>query len=111
MSQCNKGDRRPGYEAVSQRVIAAVADARDVDPLELPPLYNVVDLDALDRIFENGGSGERSGPGRVIFTIAGCEVIVHSDGEVEVTAPGNWDSSSAVANHTNVHDEAETTLD
>ena len=36
-------------ERASENVIDAVAAARDVDPLELEPLYSVVDPDALFR--------------------------------------------------------------
>lgn len=111
MTQDNKGDTRPDNKAVSQRVVAAVAGARDVDPLELPPIYNVIDPDVLNQIVDHGVSGRRSGSGRVVFTMASCEVSVHSDGAVEVTAPGNRDSSSSVTGHTNVRDEGETTLD
>ncbi len=39
-------------DTVSAEVVERVAEVEDVDPLELtPPLYEVVDPDALDQIF------------------------------------------------------------
>lgn len=35
----------------SERIVEAVADAEGVDPLELPPLYDAVDPDAVDSLF------------------------------------------------------------
>lgn len=46
---------------VSSRVICAVADASDVSPTDLPPLYDVIDPDALDSLVYSvlpGGSIE-----------------------------------------------------
>lgn len=111
MVQYEIGNGQSGNDSVSQRVVAAVADARDEDPLELPPLYGVIDPDALDQLFDRGVSGRRPGPGRVIFMLADCEVVVHSDGEVDVTAPGDRESSSSVVDAVGEQDEAETTLD
>jgi len=79
---------------VSERVVMAVSEARDTDPLELPPLYDVVDPDALDALFASGAGESQAGPGNVTFVFDGCEVIVHSDGEVDVTAPGERSSVS-----------------
>ena len=65
---------------ISETVVITVAEATGVDPLELEPLYEVVDPDALNRLF-------RSAPGfvEVSFRMANCEVVVHCDGEVVVT--------------------------
>lgn len=84
---------------VSQRVVMAVADACDTDPLELPQLYNVIDTDALDTIFDQEGVGGQRGLGRVDFIFNGCEVIVHSDGSVDVTAPGDQLQASPTADY------------
>lgn len=111
MVQYKIGNGQSGNDSVSQRVVAAVADARDEDPLELPPLYDVIDPDALDQLFNREVAGGRTGPGRVIFILAGCEVVVHSDGEVDATAPGARESPSSVADPDGEQTEAETTLD
>jgi hypothetical protein len=65
--------RAPGErERTSEAVVAAVADATDRDPLSLPALYEVVDPDALDAIFADGGV-------TVSFSYADCEVVVDDD--------------------------------
>ena len=81
-------------EQVSERVILAVADAKGVDPCDLDtPLYDVVDPDALNKIF---GSADRPRTaGRIIFTMAGCEVVVHGDGDVDATPAGEETSADA----------------
>lgn len=98
MVQYDLDNSPSGNSAVSQRVVAAVADARDVDPLELPPLYDVIDPDALDQLFAQDARGSEKGPRRVIFVVAGCEVVVHSDGGVDVTVSGERESTASAAN-------------
>lgn len=62
-------------------VVRAVADARDVDPIELePPLSAVVDPDALTAFVDDRSGTE----GRVSFRYGGCLVSVHRDGRVRV---------------------------
>jgi len=71
-------------ETVSQSVVEAVADAEDVAPEDLaPPLYEVIDPDALGRLFTSTGSSSRSS-GRVDFTYIGHHVTVRGDGTVSV---------------------------
>ena len=60
----------------SERVIHRVAAAIDRDPLELPPLYDCVDADALDSLVEEMTDGA------VTFTYVGHDVTVRSTGEV-----------------------------
>lgn len=71
---------------VSEQIVRAVADTVDTDTLELPPLYEAIDPDALDRLIEGMTSGEIS------FIYAGYEVTVRSDSTVELTpAPSDID--------------------
>lgn len=70
-------------EAVSQQVVKAVADAKGVDPLDLPPLYDSIDPDALDALFSNADAST-SMP-ELQFRVAGCEVLVRGDGVVTIT--------------------------
>lgn len=72
--------------SVSERVVHAVARARDVDPLELDPLYDSVDPDALERLFDASSASDSAVQGRIVFGMAGCEVTVRSDGRVDVDA-------------------------
>jgi hypothetical protein len=67
-------------------VIEAVADARDTDPLDLPPLYDVVDPDALNHLFEYDPDALVTGVACIRFEMAGCSVVVRRDGSVEATA-------------------------
>lgn len=67
-------------------IVGAVADATDVDPLELDPLYEVLDPEALESIFRNGA--RPGGDITVSFEYAGCTVFV-SNGIVTV-----WEARS-----------------
>ena len=40
-----------GTASVTDAVIYGIADIREMDPIELPPLGNIVDTDALGNIF------------------------------------------------------------
>lgn len=111
MAQYKRGTDQSGNDKLSNRVIAAVAAERDVDPLELPTLYDVIDPDALNRLFDHGFSSGRNGLGRVVFTLAGCEVVVHSDGEIDVTAPGERSATASAADPAVEQAEAEITFD
>lgn len=71
-------------ESVSQSIVEAVAEAEGVAPEELaPPLYEVIDPDALGRLFASTSNADR-GDGRVTFRYAGHDVTVESDGAVSV---------------------------
>lgn len=68
------------HDSLSLRIIDALADATDTDPLELDPLYDVVDPEALDRFLEADPTGEAT----VQFSYHGHSVAVRSDGAVAV---------------------------
>lgn len=108
MVQYEIGTSQSDEYAVSQRVISAVADVRGRSPLELPPLYSVIDPDALDRLFDSGGARSQNTLDRVVFTFDGCEVVVYSDGEVNVTAPDTQTQASPTSDSVDHGDEAET---
>lgn len=67
-------------DSISLRVIDALADATDTDAHELDPLYDVVDPEALDRLFQSDSPGGV----RVEFEYHGSLVEVRSDGTVTV---------------------------
>lgn len=71
-------------DSLSRAVIEAVADAEDTDPIELPPLYDAIDPDALDSVFF-GTKGDAV-DGRITFTYHGYEVQVDSDQAVALEA-------------------------
>ena len=61
-------------------MIWRIADAGDVDPIDLPPLADVVDPDALDALFVGDGRSE----GTVRFDYCGHAVEVRASGDVRV---------------------------
>lgn len=62
---------------IGTRIVEAVATRSGTDPLALePPLYRVVDTDALERLLESGFGGD------VTFEYAGHTVLVSDDGSV-----------------------------
>lgn len=72
---------------VCEAVVLAVSRVRDVDPLEInPPLYDVIDPDALERLFRNTASTARAVESTVTFTMAECEVTV-TDEQVVYASP------------------------
>lgn len=75
----------------SERVIRRVSTAADSDPVELPPLYDAIDPDALDALVE------RMSDGTVSFVYAGYEVIVENDGTVDLGERPVDGSASKVA--------------
>ena len=51
----------------------------------LPPLYNVVDPEALEQVFTSPlGSRRHSNDGRIVFTYAGCEIVIDGGDELTV---------------------------
>lgn len=64
--------------SITTRVVRAVAAEEGVDPLDLPPLSDVVDPDALDRLFDPSrcGTATEDGTCEVWFSYAGWEVHV-----------------------------------
>lgn len=75
--------------SVSFEVVAAVADAEGVDPVELEPpeyeaLYDVVNPEALDSLFAPREDGTPRGSGQIEFVFCGYRVAVTSDGEVDI---------------------------
>lgn len=66
----------------SMQVVKAVADHEGTDPVGLvEPLYDTIDPDALDALFD--GPSDRHG--KITFRYHGYRVTVHSDGRVDVT--------------------------
>jgi hypothetical protein len=70
----------PGSNRVSRDVIRKTADALGESPGTLePPLYEAVDVEALDALYESGSQV------RIQFEYAGRTVSVHPDGSVTVS--------------------------
>lgn len=64
-------------------ILDAVADARDCRVADLDTrLYDVIDPDCLERLFRTRADGTPRAGGRVVFSVADCEVAVDGDGTV-----------------------------
>ena len=75
-SQCRAGRGK----SASMTVVEAVGAAADTPVLELPPLFDAIDPDALDALFAG-----RPTNGVVTFRYAGYDVTVRADGTVELS--------------------------
>lgn len=79
----------PTPEAPSTKVIEEVADREGVDPTALEtPLYDCIDPDALDAVFQRGRNGPGAASGRVEFEYHGYRVVVEPSGRVQVERAG-----------------------
>ena len=75
------------------RVTTEVAAREGVDPIELEkPLYDNVDVDALEALVESAGRGPQNEV-QITFTYYGYEVVV--DGTGGVTLSGSTSSDGA----------------
>jgi len=71
-------------DMLSTKVSAAIAAREGVDPLQLDePLYDVIDIGALERLVETAGPG--AAEFEVTFSYYGYDVAVDEAGEVTVT--------------------------
>ncbi|ADB63537.1 hypothetical protein Htur_4765 (plasmid) [Haloterrigena turkmenica DSM 5511] len=75
------------WEAGSEKtpvyaVVSAVAEAEGVDRIDLPPLYNAIDSEALNDLFTSDSGAVSS----VEFQYAGYSVVVRGEGTVEVSS-------------------------
>lgn len=66
----------------SETLVIGVADIAGADPLELDPLFETVDPDALDDFVASGGMPNVGG--RMEFAFAGYRVAVHASGLFEI---------------------------
>ena len=70
-------------ERISTAVVMAVAEVLGVEPTTLtPPMHDVIDAEALDRLFER--SSESATGLRVEFEVYGCRVAVDGDRRLHV---------------------------
>lgn len=74
-SQATVAEPRP----LTERLVERVADATDRDPTALPPLFEAVDPEALDRLVTSGSASLRAE-----FEYADCSVAVFGDEHVRV---------------------------
>ncbi|NUC72561.1 hypothetical protein HTZ84_09605 [Haloterrigena sp. SYSU A558-1] len=75
--------------SLTNEIVEQVAEHENVDPVELPPLYDTVDVESLEALFENSHSDIR-----VQFSYIGYDVTVSdSDSDsIEVSQSGSQTS-------------------
>ena len=78
-------DFRDG-NSLSHAIATAVADTEGTDPLDLPPLYEWIDVDALAMVLNGAHERHSDGTIEVKFTYAGYHVTARGDGRL-VLAP------------------------
>jgi len=72
-------------EDPSTMILDMISDFEGVDPVELtPPLYSVIEPEALDALFHPATSGMPHTSGYVQFEYRGYKIRVQSDGEIEI---------------------------
>lgn len=74
-------------ERASEAVITAVADLAGTSPIELEPLYDVVDPDALDSLVAHARRVDNGDAHELQFTYEGYDVDVRTDGQIRVREP------------------------
>lgn len=67
-------------ENVAIRIVSRVAEEEGVDPMDLPPIYGVIDTEALEKL-----TREPSVVGPIRFGYNGWTVEVESGGNVSLT--------------------------
>lgn len=70
--------------SMSQRIVERVADVTGTDPIELEPLYERVDPECLDSLFDETSPAADRHRGHLAFPMAGCRVVVWADGSIDV---------------------------
>jgi hypothetical protein len=68
----------------SAAVVETIAVALDKDPVEMNPLYDYIDPDALDELVEASSSDPTGRDTSVSFVVDGNRVTVSGSGEVAV---------------------------
>lgn len=79
-------DEKYGHEddlSPTEVIIDALAEATGVDPTNLPPLFENIDPDAIDSLFDNS-AGEAPVDTYLCFRVEDWNVFVHADGRIRV---------------------------
>ena len=76
-------------DSVSSKIIESVAAVTDKPEVDLdPPLYEIVDPDALDALCQPlNGDFLRDGSGQLTFLLHGCTVTLYWNGTIKIEPP------------------------
>ncbi|WP_339106020.1 HalOD1 output domain-containing protein [Haloterrigena salinisoli] len=80
----------------SDAVIRTIAVVTDTEPEELEPLYETIDTEALNKLFECHSNAPYSGEQVLAFTVDGWNVFVRDDGQIRVCDPTGPDTPSPI---------------
>lgn len=69
---------------VTMTVARGIAAITNTPLMELSPLYDEIDPDALNHLFFPDSETADPRRGRVTFTVNACEVTVSADGRIEI---------------------------
>jgi hypothetical protein len=72
-----------GEETITDALVGALAAAEGVEVTDVDPVYEAVDLDALERLFGDHG-GAADAEGLYSFTFDTWNVFVRADGRIRV---------------------------
>lgn len=79
-------DVQPDGRSPAEAVVEAISNLEGVEPTDLPPIYESVDVDALDRVVEHRRDHPSSTVG-VCFTYYGWNVFLRGDGRIVIGDP------------------------
>ena len=83
-------------ELLSTAVVRSVSAMEGREPLDLPPLANVLDPDALDVLFATNGIGEPKSGGRLSFVYSESYVTIENGEYLSIQLTGSAESPSSV---------------
>ncbi|KZN26519.1 hypothetical protein A4G99_21000 [Haladaptatus sp. R4] len=66
-------------------IVREVAAEKEVETSSLPPIYETINPDALEELFDSPLDGTSQTTGRIVFEYSGCRVVVTSTGAVQAT--------------------------
>lgn len=79
-------------EQPSSAIVIAISEVTGTDPMVLEPLYNVIDPDALNSLFESTGPSRLDGS--VSFEYCGYQVTIEADGRGFIAELDDSDTAS-----------------
>lgn len=71
----------PKAQSVTFAVVELIAELEDVHPIELTPLHDAIDTDALNALFDESESATR----QIVFRYHGYEIVVEQAEQVQAT--------------------------
>lgn len=72
----------PKAHPVTFAVVELIVELEDADPLELTPLHDAIDPDALNALFDESESATR----QIVFRYHGYEIVVEGAEQVKATS-------------------------